>query len=393
MSPNVPFDICLILDNDVRTDGRVLKEAGSLTRAGWRVVIIGIDRMKSPLPDDEVIDGFRVQVVKPGGIPGLEGKVGKAVRVFQGYWLVARRLRQMKVRVYHANDFIGLLMLALAGLWDRTFIYDAHELYFERSVKGGRTPTRFMLSLLRPLEGWMARRAAGTITVGDQLANWLAEHLRIKRPVVVRNVVDVRNDGEPVPMPRQAGERIIGHSGYITHGRHLPELVEALRYLPEHVSLALVGDGSLWPVLERQAEKLGVGHRGVGHRLRRVHPVTPQTMAPTMAQADAAVVIITSDATSYHFALPNKLFESIAAGLPLVVTDIPEVAGLVRQYDLGVILSSVEPEALARAIEAVLEPEANARYRANALRAREALTWEAEEAKLVALYRQVLGAE
>ncbi|HUN07400.1 MAG TPA: glycosyltransferase [Aggregatilineales bacterium] len=388
MSPNVPFDICLILDNDVRTDGRVLKEAGSLTRAGWRVVIIGIDRMKSPLPDDEVIDGFRVQVVKPGGIPGLEGKVGKAVRVFQGYWLVARRLRQMKVRVYHANDFIGLLMLALAGLWDRTFIYDAHELYFERSVKGGRTPTRFMLSLLRPLEGWMARRAAGTITVGDQLANWLAEHLRIKRPVVVRNVVDVRNDGEPVPMPRQAGERIIGHSGYITHGRHLPELVEALRYLPEHVSLALVGDGSLWPVLERQAEKLGVGHR-----LRRVHPVTPQTMAPTMAQADAAVVIITSDATSYHFALPNKLFESIAAGLPLVVTDIPEVAGLVRQYDLGVILSSVEPEALARAIEAVLEPEANARYRANALRAREALTWEAEEAKLVALYRQVLGAE
>lgn len=387
MSPNVPFDICLILDNDVRTDGRVLKEAGSLTRAGWRVVIIGIDRMKSPLPDDEVIDGFRVQVVKPGGIPGLEGKVGKAVRVFQGYWLVARRLRQMKARVYHANDFIGLLMLALAGLWDRTFIYDAHELYFERSVKGGRTPTRFMLSLLRPLEGWMARRAAGTITVGDQLANWLAEHLRIKRPVVVRNVVDVRNDGEPVPMPRQAGERIIGHSGYITHGRHLPELVEALRYLPEHVSLALVGDGSLWPVLERQAEKLGVGHR-----LRRVHPVTPQTMAPTMAQADAAVVIITSDATSYHFALPNKLFESIAAGLPLVVTDIPEVAGLVRQYDLGVILSSVEPEALARAIEAVLEPEANARYRANALRAREALTWEAEEAKLVALYRQVLGA-
>lgn len=387
MSPNVPFDICLILDNDVRTDGRVLKEAGSLTRAGWRVVIIGIDRMKSPLPDDEVIDGFRVQVVKPGGIPGLEGKVGKAVRVFQGYWLVARRLRQMKARVYHANDFIGLLMLALAGLWDRTFIYDAHELYFERSVKGGRTPTRFMLSLLRPLEGWMARRAAGTITVGDQLANWLAEHLRIKRPIVVRNVVDVRNDGEPVPMPRQARERIIGHSGYITHGRHLPELVEALRYLPEHVSLALVGDGSLWPVLERQAEKLGVGHR-----LRRVHPVTPQTMAPTMAQADAAVVIITSDATSYHFALPNKLFESIAAGLPLVVTDIPEVAGLVRQYELGVILSSVEPEALARAIETVLEPEANARYRANALRAREALTWEAEEAKLVALYRQVLGA-
>lgn len=388
MLPNVPFDICLILDNDIRTDGRVLKEAGSLTRAGWRVVIIGIDRVKSTLPNDEIIDGFRVQVVKPGGIPGLEGKVGKAVRVFQGYWLVARRLRQMKARVYHANDFTGLLMLALAGLWDQTFIYDAHELYFERSVKGGRTPTRFMLSLLRPLEGWMARRAAGTITVGDQLADWLAEHLRIKRPVVVRNVVDVRRDGQAVPMSRQAGERIIGHSGYITHGRHLPELVEALRNLPEHVSLALVGKGTLWPVLEQQADKLGVGHR-----LRRVHPVTPETMAPTMAQADAAVVIITSDATSYHFALPNKLFEAIAAGLPLVVTDIPEVAGLVRQYDLGVILSSVEPEALARAIEAVLEPEANARYRANALRAREALTWEVEEAKLVALYRQVLGAE
>ncbi|MBN8593358.1 MAG: glycosyltransferase [Anaerolineae bacterium] len=381
-------DVCVIVDNAVREDGRVRKEAASLARAGWRVLTLGIDANNdNEYPADAVLDGVPVQLIKPDILSGLQGKIGKAARVFQGYWLLARRLQQIKARVYHVNDFTGLLMMALAGLWDRTFIYDAHELYFERSVKGGRTPTRFMLSLLRPLEGWMARRAAGTITVGDQLANWLADHLRIKRPVVVRNVVDVRSDGEPVPMPRQAGERIIGHSGRITHGRHLPELVEALRYLPEHVSLALVGDGTLWPVLERQAEKLGVGHR-----LRRVHPMTPQTMAPTMAQADAAVVIITSDATSYHFALPNKLFESIAAGLPLVVTDIPEVAGLVRQYDLGVILSSVEPEALARAIEAVLEPEANARYRANALRARESLTWEAEEAKLVGLYRQVLGA-
>jgi glycosyltransferase involved in cell wall biosynthesis len=75
------------------------------------------------------------------------------------------------------------------------------------------------------------------------------------------------------------------------------------------------------------------------------------------------------------------------------VTDIPEVAALVRQYDLGIIVPSVEPPALARAIEAVLEPSANARYRANALRAREALTWEGEEARLVGLYRKVLSEE
>jgi glycosyltransferase involved in cell wall biosynthesis len=386
MSAIPDFDICMILENDVRSDGRVLKEAASLTQAGWRVVIVGISHAASPLPEEAWLDKFCVQVVKPGGLPGLQGKLGAALQVFHGFWLVSRRLRQINARVYHANDFTGLLMLALAGLWKRKFIYDAHELYFERSVKGGRTPTRFALSLLRPLEGWMARRAAGSLTVGDQLADWLAEHLRIKRPVVVRNAVDVRNEGEAVPLPRRAGERIIGHSGYITHGRHLPELVEALRHLPDEVTLALVGEGKLWPSLQQQAE-----HLGVGHRLRRIYPVTPPTMAPTLAQADAAVVIITSDATSYHFALPNKLFEAIAAGLPLLVTDIPEVAGLVREYDLGVILSSVEPEALARAIEAVLEPEANARYRANARRARAALTWEAEEAKLVALYGNVLS--
>ncbi len=383
-SPTV-VDICVIVDNPVRKDGRVQKEAASLARAGWRVTTVGIDAADE-YPAVEVMDGVRVEVVKPQGIPRLKGKVGAGLQFFQGLWLVARRLRQINARVYHANDFTGLLILVLAGLWNRPFVYDAHELYFERSVKGGRTPTRFFLSRLRPLEGWMARRAAGTITVGYHLADWLAEDLRIERPVVVRNAVDIRSDGDPVQMPRRAGERIIGHSGYITHGRHLPELVEALRYLPDDVTLALVGDGRLWPALQQQAERLGVGHR-----LRRVHPVTPQTMAPTLAQADAAVVIITSDATSYHFALPNKLFEAIAAGLPLVVTDIPEVAGLVRQYDLGVILSSVEPEALAQAIETVLEPGANARYRANALRAREALTWEAEEAKLVALYTKVLS--
>jgi glycosyltransferase involved in cell wall biosynthesis len=380
-----PADICMFVHNSVVRDPRVQKEAGSLAQAGWRVIVVGLALTETDLLPVEQIDGYTIwRVIPPLPAWTTRSSWGKLLRLIAAIPLIARRIRATGARVFHAHDFVGLVMMALAGIRRRPVVYDSHELFFDRWPPDSTYPLRRPLLMLRPLEKRLARRAAAVITVGDQVAAHLARTLGVAAPLVIRNVVDLGALGEAVPLERRPGERIIAHSGVLAQGRNLPELVESLHHLPEEVSLALIGDGPLREPLTVQAESLGVGGR-----LRRVYPVTPTTIPPTLAQADAAAILITSYALNYHYALPNKFFEALAAGLPMMVTDIPEVATLVRGHDLGVVVSSTAPAALAAAIQQVLEPAAQARYRANVLRLRESFTWEAEARKLVALYRQL----
>ena len=93
---------------------------------------------------------------------------------------------------------------------------------------------------------------------------------------------------------------------------------------------------------------------------------------------------------SYQFAMPNKFFEAVAAGLPLVYGTTQEVSRLAQAYDFGVACDPNDPRSIAAAILKALEPETNAAYRVNAVKAREHLNWEREEQKLVALYQQIL---
>ncbi|MBZ0276571.1 MAG: glycosyltransferase [Anaerolineae bacterium] len=379
------IDICMVVDNDVRHDGRVLKEAASLTEAGWNLVIVGISTADPSPPDDEVIAGVRIVLVKPRFLNRwMPGKYGNAIRRLIGLAQTGWKMRQLNARVYHAHDFTGLLALVAGGLW-RRFVYDSHELYFDRSVKGKRTPTQFVFGYLRFVERFMARRAAGVITVSDPIADRLAQTLEIQRPLVVRNAVDMRTLQNAVPLPRQPGQHIIAHTGYLAQGRHLSELVSALSYLPDDVVLALIGDGVLRQQLVDQAQAASVGDR-----LLLIHPVNPFNLPSTLAQADASAVLITADALSYQYSLPNKFFEAVAAGLPLVYGTTQEVNRLAQEYGFGAACDPTDPRSIADAILTVLEPEANARFRANAEKARETLNWEQEEKKLIGLYRQIL---
>jgi glycosyltransferase involved in cell wall biosynthesis len=295
-------------------------------------------------------------------------------------------MRRTQARVYHGNDFIGLLMVALAGIWRRPVIYDSHELFFDRYPKGlFNYPLKYLIWLMRPLEKILARRAAAVMTVSDSLAKVLAETLHVPLPVVVRNAVDLRELTDAVAFARPEGKRFAAHTGTLAEGRHLSQLVEALKYLSEDIGLVLIGDGKLRTPLIEQARS-----QGVAERLQTLFPVTPFNIPTTLAQADVAVVLTSPD---YQIALPNKFFEAVAAGVPVIGTELPEVRALIERYDLGVICDPQNPESIAQAISTVLRPEKLARYKANAVQARDELTWEAEERKLISLYKRILNAE
>jgi len=295
-------------------------------------------------------------------------------------------LRRINARVYHGHDFPGLFHLALAGIWQRPIVYDSHELFFDQWSP--QEPPR-MFSILRPWERRLAKRTSGIITVSEGIADQLEKILGVARPLVIRNAVELRAREKIATIYPTHGYRSVVHSGTITIARHLPELVKSLAHLPNDIVLVLMGDGFLKTELIEIAQNLGVAER-----LVIVPPVEPNCVAETLAQADIGVVLITTQSFHYDYSLPNKFFECIAAGLPLVVSPCKEIAAITKKYDLGQVCNPNEPATIAQAILNVLEPDNLNRYRANVLKTRdELLNWEQEEQKLIHLYKKILCVE
>jgi glycosyltransferase involved in cell wall biosynthesis len=90
---------------------------------------------------------------------------------------------------------------------------------------------------------------------------------------------------------------------------------------------------------------------------------------------------------NHYLCLPNKLFQYVQAGLPIVVSDLPEMSSIVRHYELGKLVPPGHVSATAAAINSMLRDSAKLRrYRENAHRAALELNWETEQMKLVAVY-------
>lgn len=308
------------------------------------------------------------------------------------WWLGAvRQTRALAPDVVHANDANALVPALLSTLGTPArVVYDSHELWRHRNIRPDRVLAPAVEALI---ESVGVRLSAGVVTVSPSIVRWLQEHYRLEQvPTLVRNIPPAR----PTPA-REAGRlrelaglgpgaRVVSYTGGITTGRGLEETVEALALLAPDVHLVLLGYGDPRYVAGLRAL---VERAGVADRVHLVGSVPSAEVPETLADADVAVVFVRPICLSYRFSLPNKLFESIHAGLPIVAADLPDTARIVRDHGVGEVFDARTPADLAAAIEQVLaDPE---RYRQASAAAAKELTWEAEAARLLRLYSTVLG--
>jgi len=435
MTKKKGLDVCMIVHNSLTYDTRVLREAASITRNGLSVVILAITPNEHHLPVVEVLKGFTIRRISlPVSYRQLASSVHNCIEILakqqfasqnskqnnQGVWrrlkLAPQRLISeilssvyrlvlsdesvvamfivvlqgmycmwsVKARIYHAHDFSGLLHVAIAGIWNRPIIYDSHELFFDQWYPND--PPRIYRNL-RSWEKFLARRASAILTVGETIADRLVETLKVKPPTIIFNAVDLRFLEPSEVTYNTSGRRTIVHSGALNFGRHLPELLTSLLYLPEDVVIVLMGDGVLKESLEMQAKELCVTDRVIF-----VPPVLPNSIASTLAQADIGAVLITNQNIHYDCSMPNKLFECVAAGLPLIVSHCREISDLIRKYELGIVCNPMHPEEIAAGVLELLEPSNLLRYKHNACAARDSfLNWENEEIKLMDVYQNILA--
>ncbi|MGI8948577.1 MAG: glycosyltransferase family 1 protein [Ornithinimicrobium sp.] len=202
-----------------------------------------------------------------------------------------------------------------------------------------------------PFQRWLVRthvnRADSVTTVGPELAREYAREFGIEAAVVV----NAAPYADRSPLPVQDPLRLV-HSGLARRNRSLEIMLDAVRQTTRPVTLDLY----LMPNDPAYLAEL----RGRVADLPHIHfhdPVPPEDLGDRLAECDLGVFVLPPLTFNYKFTLPNKLFDFVQARLGVLVGPSPEMAELVREYHLGLVLDDFGTEALTRAIDSLTDEQ------------------------------------
>jgi glycosyltransferase involved in cell wall biosynthesis len=381
----------MLVATAVATDTRVVREAQTLVAAGHSVHVIGKD-----VPVDyQAPDGITVSsaaatsVFRPTGTPSASGRrlsapqrVGRwallpqhrnqAFRSWAAAALVDARTREFDV--VHAHDFTALEAAAtLARERGVPYVYDTHELWLGRQRQYRPTPLQDRREA--DVEGRLGARAAAVITVGDGVAAALRTRYHWTHITVVRNSFPPRTNDEP-PLP--AAPTGLVYAGRVDAHRELETVLGATTYLDLPVTLVGPAD-DVW--VGRAAEQIAES----GTSLLTPLPVDDVT---ALLRRDGLALVTHSDRFESHvLALPNKLFHAVHAGVPVIATDVAELASVVRRHDLGETYRPGDARGLAAAVRRALDRWPG--LVASVAAAQSELSWDADADALRGVYERL----
>jgi glycosyltransferase involved in cell wall biosynthesis len=378
--------VTMLVRNPFTHDTRVENEARTLAEAGYRVTVIAEARPE--LPARELVGGVSIwRVPRPAvRLPGL--------RYIAYRQRLVRALTASAPQLLHAHDSDALEPVAtVAGRLGVPFVYDAHELWLSRLPRG-RNPLYVQASRIAYglIERRLLSRAAGWITVSPPIARLLEKRYRLSRVRLVANYPhlpsrvrrrELRGLSGMAGVP--AAQPLVLYVGALLPGRGIEQLIEAMGDVD--ATLVILGEGQQRPALEALAAE-----RSLADRVRFAGVVPSADVIGFAASADVGVSPIVPISLSYAYSLPNKLFQYMAAGLPIVASDFPQVREVVERSGAGVVVDARRPVEIAQALNRVLRDPEEARRmgRRGRRAARQRYHWGVSAQELLGLYEAVL---
>jgi len=325
--------------NDLATDNRVHRTCTVLQELGYDVLLVG-RMLPGSLPLERPYATKRMRLLFRKG-PLFYAEYN--LRLFL-------LLLVVRASLFVSNDLDTLLPNHLvARLRGKQLVYDTHEFYTEVPELVARSRVR---AVWLAIERWIFPKLDHVMTVNRSIANAYTERYPQRRGeaiTVVRNIPMKRELG-PQPTRAELGlpegvKLLVMQGAGINVDRGAEEAVLAMKDLPDHL-LLVIGGGDAWPVLERMVRGLGLEER-----VRLLGKMPYERMMAFTRHAHVGLTLDKDSNLNYRFSLPNKLFDYLHAGVPVLATDLPEVAAIVRQYDCGLVIPSPDPAIIAVAIQ------------------------------------------
>jgi glycosyltransferase involved in cell wall biosynthesis len=302
----------------------------------------------------------------------------------KGAWFYANynfslffRLLFMKVDVLHANDLDTLpakyLVSKIRGL---PLVYDSHEYFTEVPELINRPRIQ---KFWERIEMMIAPKLKYCFTVSQKIAESYQKKYGVDFQLL-RKFPLLKNEDD-ISVEKFAVKTII-YQGALNVDRGLEELIKAMDDL-ENCQLLLAGDGDIRKELEKLVNELSLNNKVAFLGRLPFEELSQQTR-----KSHLGVSLEKAEGLNYKYAVPNKVFDYIHAGVPVLYAPLTELQSILAPYKVGEVLKSHQPSQLAQQLKAMLASSDYKKWVKNCEKAKQELNWENEVQSLKTVYRE-----
>ena len=374
-----------IYPSPITHESRMLKVTKSIADAQLvdKVYLIGM--WKDGLAEHEQIDGRRqIWRVRPLIGSQRSSLFIKTLRYIEWQLRILWYFRSSSVKYVNCHSLPVLSIGVLFKLFLKSaLVYDTHELETESPEAGGIKRVFFKL-----VEKSLIRFADAIITVNDSIMNWYKNEYGLQNIVAVRNIPYQRHEEEisksnilKTSFNITDDEILFIHQGELSASRGIDILLDTFSKVDSKKHLLFMGFGD-WVERIKQYEQ-------AYDNIHLLDAVKPSEVHRYTVGADVGFCLLENIGLNAYLCLPNKLYEYIMSGVPVIVSDFPEMSRVIDEADCGWKIA-VSKGALYSLVTCISKDEIAAK-RNKAMQYRKMIGWQNEEKALLNVYRHMLA--
>jgi glycosyltransferase involved in cell wall biosynthesis len=360
--------------SELTTDQRVIRICTTLQEMGFEVQVIARRFSNSLPPDDYIFKAKRLRCFFRRGFMQFAEFNFKLFCV----------LMFVKTDYFLANDLDTLIPNYVGStLRRKKMFYDTHEYYTGvPELKNSLIKKR----IWKFFENWIFPKLKVVYTVNESIKNLYNKEYGNNLTVIKNVPVTERVDPRTLPNQWKGKIILLMQGAGINNNRGGMELLESMNFLPDNYHLVYIGDGNLWNTIGTMRTKWKLEKK-----VEMIKKMPPSELKKYTPLAHLGFSLDGFTDINFLYNLPNKIFDYIHAGVPVVATAIPEVKAIMEEYGCGVCTKSQDPREIAGQVKSIMDNyEYYQKLRRNALIAAKELCWEKEKGKLVAIYQPYL---
>ena len=360
--------------NDLVTDNRVNKTCLVLKECGYDVVLIG-----RKLPASLAVPTWSFDAIRMN----LFFKSGPLFYLFFNLRLFFK-LFFKKADLLYSNDLDTLLPnFIIARFKGIPLIYDSHELFCEvPELQHSNLKRKIWLSI----ERWIVPKLKTCITVNESIAKIYSAKYKVPFSSI-RNISDYPNNfaaksRKELNLPLDKKIILLQGAG-INIDRGAEELIDAMVFV-DSALLLIIGSGDVWDLLKEK-----IVNQNLSHKVKLIDKIPKTELMHYTYNADLGLSIDKNTNLNYYYSLPNKVFDYLNAGVPILASRLPEIEKIIKNYSVGDFINDHKPGTIAEKINELLQSSALMQYKDNCSKAKRELNWASEKLKLINLIETV----
>jgi len=376
--------VCVVVLDSIWHDPRVRKQIAEYQNQGIDVCCVGNKCQKYNEQEVSKIPCPVSMVMLSDEYQGkLNSVIKKIKRVLMTNKALENYIIESKPDIIHSNDLNTLVPCYHAAKKLKCkLVYDSHEICVENNTL---LPYKAYKSFIKKVEKYIINRCNLMVCVSNAAAEYFEKEYKVKKPLVVTNCGLAREIY--ISKEKNEGFEVLNH-GQFYEGRGYDIMLKAAPLLKDNadIKLALRGYGRMEEQLLKMKEELQADN------VIFYPPVKIQELIPFASRSCVGVAVTEAIKLNFKLSVSNKLFEYASAGLPVIMSDIPEHRYLNEKYNFGIILKENTPECFAQAVnELYNNKELYEKYSENALKLAKEVNWENEFGKLLKAEKEMMG--